>query len=116
MAESVLVYLAMGLIIPISMEKMGQFFRPRSQASAQGMSAYESGIPSQSDTWQPQYLRYYSYALIFVLFDAETAFLYPWAAAFDKVPKLFTIQAIVFVMLLLGGLIYAWKKGVMEWI
>lgn len=116
MATVLLLYLAIGLTIPISMELLGRMFRGPTVTEGSAQTLYESGIESLGDTWQAQSLRYYRYALLFVLFDAETAFLYPWADAFKKIPPILGVQAIVFILLLLLGLAYAWKKGVMEWV
>lgn len=105
----------MGLLVPLGMERVGRLLRPRGTPSVDHGAAYESGIVSTGDTWQPQYLRYYLYALVFVLFDAETAFLYPWADAYNRIPPIWGLEAVAFIVLLLLGLAYAWRKGVMEW-
>jgi NADH:ubiquinone oxidoreductase subunit 3 (subunit A) len=114
-SRTILIYLALGLIIPFSMERVGRLLRPKTTRQGAMEESYESGIEAVGDTWQPQYLRYYLYALIFVLFDAETAILFPWADAFHRIPPLLGIQAMVFVGLLLFGLLYAWKKGALKW-
>lgn len=116
MSLLLVIYLAIGLLIPISMERLGRFFRSPGTDDRQSRTVYESGVEALGDTWQAQSLRYYRYALLFVLFDAETAFLYPWADAFHAINPGLGVQAIVFVILLLSGLVYAWKKGAMEWV
>ena len=114
-SRTILIYLALGLIIPFSMERVGRLLRVKTTSSGAMEESYESGIEAVGDTWTPQYLRYYLYALVFVLFDAETAMLFPWADAFHKIPPLLGIQAMVFILLLLFGLAYAWKKGALKW-
>lgn len=116
MGRTIVVYLLLGMFIPFSMERLGRFFRSKTPPKGALDATYESGIEAEGDTWQPQYLRYYLYALVFVLFDAETSVLYPWADAFHRIPPFLGIQAIVFVLLLLFGLVYAWKKGVLKWV
>ncbi|MCL4318377.1 MAG: NADH-quinone oxidoreductase subunit A [Firmicutes bacterium] len=114
-SRTILIYLALGLIIPFSMERIGGLLREKTTGRGASEESYESGIKAEGDTWMPQYLRYYIYALVFVLFDAETAVLFPWADAFHKIPPLLGIQAMVFIVLLLFGLLYAWKKGALKW-
>ncbi|PSR25590.1 MAG: NADH-quinone oxidoreductase subunit A [Sulfobacillus thermosulfidooxidans] len=111
----ILIFLVLGILIPVSMERVGRLLRTPSAQTRDRAVPYESGIEAEGDTWQPQFLRYYFYALTFVLFDAETAILFPWADAFHAVPPILGIQAIVFVGLLLFGLVYVWKKGVLRW-
>ncbi len=111
----IVMYLALGLFIPFSMERMGRMLRSRAPHQGAMDDVYESGIEAQGDTWQPQFLRYYSYALIFVLFDAETAVLFPWADAFHRIPPFLGLQAMAFVGMLLLGLVCAWKKGALRW-
>jgi len=61
-------------------------------------------------------VQYYIYALIFVIFDVETVFLYPWAVADNQLGLFALLEMFIFLMILLGGLIYAWRKGVLEWV
>jgi len=113
---TLVLFLAFGVTIPLSMERVGRWLRVPTVSSTGAMGRpYESGIQPEGDTWQPQYVRYYIYALIFVLFDAETAVLYPWADAMNRVPPMLGLQAVVFMAMLLFGLVYAWKKGVLTW-
>jgi NADH-quinone oxidoreductase subunit A len=61
-------------------------------------------------------VRYYIFALMFVIFDVETVFLYPWAVAYDKLGIFALIEMSIFVFMLIIGLVYAWKKKVLKWI
>ncbi|WP_242968570.1 NADH-quinone oxidoreductase subunit A [Sulfobacillus sp. hq2] len=115
MERIVAIYLILGLTIPFSMERLGRILRPKTDPDSALDTPYESGIAAEGDTWQPQYLRYYLFAMVFVLFDAETAILFPWADAFHQIPPLLGLQAMIFVALLLFGLVYAWKKGALKW-
>jgi NADH-quinone oxidoreductase subunit A len=60
-------------------------------------------------------VRYYIFALMFVIFDVETVFLYPWAVAYEKLGIFALIEMLIFVLMLLVGLVYAWKKKVLKW-
>ena len=76
---------------------------------------YECGIPTHGSSWLPVSIGYYLFAILFLLFDIETVFLYPWAV----VVKQFGVMAIVsigfFLLVLVFGLAYAWRKGALEW-
>jgi len=60
-------------------------------------------------------VQYYIYALVFVIFDIETVFLYPWAMAYNKLGLFALVEMFIFLAILFGGLIYAWRKGALEW-
>ena len=83
--------------------------------NVQKMDTYECGMETVGDTWVQFKVQYYVYALVFLLFDVEIIFLYPWAVAFDKMSLLGVIAGVLFIFLLLDGLIYAWRKGALEW-
>ncbi len=77
--------------------------------------AYECGIETVGDTWVQFKAQYYIYALIFVVFDIEAVFLFPWAIAFQQLELFAIVEMIVFIVILAVGLIYAWRKGALEW-
>lgn len=79
-------------------------------------SAYECGIETVGDTWVQFKVQYYIFALVFVVFDVETVFLFPFAVAFDKVGMFAVLEVVLFILILAGGLIYAWRKGALEWV
>nr|YP_010400477.1 NADH-plastoquinone oxidoreductase subunit 3 [Phedimus odontophyllus]YP_010400562.1 NAD(P)H-quinone oxidoreductase subunit 3 [Phedimus yangshanicus]UQS79123.1 NADH-plastoquinone oxidoreductase subunit 3 [Phedimus yangshanicus]UQS79208.1 NAD(P)H-quinone oxidoreductase subunit 3 [Phedimus odontophyllus] len=79
------------------------------------LSSYESGIEPMGDAWLQFRIRYYMFALVFVVFDVETVFLYPWAMSFDVVGVSGFIEAFIFVLILIVGSVYAWRKGALEW-
>ena len=60
--------------------------------------------------------QYYIFALIFLVFDVETVFLYPWAVAFNQVTLFGVVEALIFIGILAGGLVYAWRKGALQWV
>nr|YP_010598944.1 NADH-plastoquinone oxidoreductase subunit 3 [Primulina lobulata]WAL03321.1 NADH-plastoquinone oxidoreductase subunit 3 [Primulina lobulata] len=79
------------------------------------LSSYESGIEPLGDAWLQFKIRYYMFALVFVVFDVETVFLYPWAMSFDVLGISVFLEALIFVLILIFGLVYAWRKGALEW-
>lgn len=78
-------------------------------------STYECGIETYGDTWVQFKVQYYIYALVFLIFDVELVFLFPWAVAFDALPMYAVVNGVIFILILAGGLIYAWRKGALEW-
>jgi NADH:ubiquinone oxidoreductase subunit 3 (subunit A) len=76
---------------------------------------YECGIETVGETWVQFKAQYYIYALIFLIFDIEIVFLYPWAVAFDVLPLFAVLEGVLFILILMGGLLYAWRKGALEW-
>ena len=87
---------------------------PRSYNKVKG-EPFECGIPTHGSSWIPVSIGYYLFAILFLLFDIETVFLYPWAV----VVKQFGVMAVVsigfFLLVLVFGLAYAWRKGALEW-
>lgn len=79
-------------------------------------STYECGLETIGETWVQFKVQYYIYALVFVIFDIETIFIYPWAVAYNKLTLFALVEMFIFVGILVGGLIYAWRKGVLEWV
>lgn len=78
-------------------------------------SVYECGVETIGDTWVQFRAQYYLFALIFVIFDIEAMFLFPFAVAFNQVGWFALFEAIIFVLILAVGLLYAWRKGALEW-
>jgi NADH-quinone oxidoreductase subunit A len=79
-------------------------------------SAYECGVETVGQTWVQFKAQYYIFALAFVVFDAETVFLFPFAAAFNRVGVWAAVEAALFILILAAGLLYAWRKGALEWV
>ncbi|NJK99933.1 MAG: photosynthetic/respiratory NAD(P)H-quinone oxidoreductase subunit C [Spirulinaceae cyanobacterium RM2_2_10] len=78
-------------------------------------TTYESGMEPIGGAWIQFNIRYYMFALVFVVFDVETVFLYPWAVAFNQLGLLAFIEALIFIAILTVALVYAWRKGALEW-
>ena len=77
---------------------------------------YECGVKTYGETWVRFRIQYYIYALMFVLFDIETVFLYPWAVSYRGLGVFALVEMAVFLFVLFAGLAYAWAKGVMRWV
>ncbi|MBE9474323.1 MAG: NADH-quinone oxidoreductase subunit A [Chloroflexi bacterium] len=77
---------------------------------------YECGIETYGETWVQFKAQYYIFALVFLIFDIEVVFLYPWAVAFDQLPMFAVLEGVLFIMILVAGLFYIWRKGVLEWV
>ena len=78
-------------------------------------STYECGMDTVGSAWVQFNFRYYLYALLFVVFDIETVFLYPWAVAFNKLKLFGFVEMLIFILILLVGFVYAWRKRALEW-
>jgi NADH-quinone oxidoreductase subunit A len=77
---------------------------------------YETGETTVVDPWRPFPVRYYVFALLFLIFDVEAAFLYPWAVVYRDLGLYGFIEMVIFVLILGVGLVYAWKKGALKWV
>ena len=78
-------------------------------------SIYECGFETISGTWNRFNFRFYSFALIFVIFDVETVFMFPWAVIMDELALFGLIEMLIFLFILVIGYAYAWRKGALEW-
>lgn len=76
---------------------------------------YECGVETIGDAWVQFKVQYYLYALVFLVFDIEMLFLFPWAAAYNQLPLFAFVVMAGFVLILAVGLVYAWRKGALEW-
>jgi len=86
--------------------------RPYPQKS----STYECGLETIGPTWVRFRVQFYLYALLFVIFDIETVFLYPWAVALNRLSTFAIVEMAVFILILVAGLAYAWKVRALEWV
>lgn len=110
----VAVFLLLGVLLPVAALTVGRLLRP-SNPNAAKQTTYESGAEPIGGSWVRFNIRYYIFALLFVIFDVETIFLYPWAVVYDQLGLFALIEMLIFVTLLFVGLIYAWKKKVLRW-
>jgi NADH-quinone oxidoreductase subunit A len=76
---------------------------------------YECGMPPVGDARERYSVRFYVVAMLFIVFDLETVFLYPWAVVFKQAPMFFLIEMLVFLGILLVGYVYVWRMGALDW-
>jgi len=77
---------------------------------------YECGMETVGDTWIQFKVQYYIFSLVFVIFDVEIVFLFPWAVAYKQLPFFAVVEGVIFIVILAGGLLYAWRKGALDWV
>jgi NADH-quinone oxidoreductase subunit A len=77
---------------------------------------YECGIDPVGEGWSQSQIRYYIYGFLFVIFDVEAIFLFPWARVFESLGYTAVVEMAIFVGILVVGLLYAWRKGVLRWV
>ena len=103
-------------ITPILISILLGFLRSRPSAPDPVKSAtYECGMETEGNTWVQFNVRYYFFALLFVIFDIEAVFLYPWAVAYRQVKLFGFVEALIFILILVVGYLYAWRKHALEW-
>lgn len=94
---------------------LGRLIRPVKPNSDKYMS-YESGVDAVGDGWAQTPIRYYVFALLFVMFDVEAVFIFPWATRLEAYGWFGAVEMLVFIAVLALGLLYAWRKKVLRWI
>jgi NADH-quinone oxidoreductase subunit A len=94
---------------------LGRLVRP-SRPSANKLATYESGVDAIGSGFNQSQIRYYIFALLFVMFDVEAVFIFPWALGLETFGVFGLIEMGIFVFILVLGLVYAWRKGVLRWV
>jgi NADH:ubiquinone oxidoreductase subunit 3 (subunit A) len=107
-------FLVVGLIIPIAPLILSRLIAPRKPNPIK-QSTYECGLETVGESWVQFKAQYYVFALVFLVFDVETVFLFPWALALKQLPLFVVLEGILFISILVAGLVYAWRKGMLEW-
>ena len=107
-------FLLISAAVPILALVTNKLVSPSSRSGERTLT-YESGMEPIGGAWIQFNIRYYMFALVFVIFDVETVFLYPWAVAFHRLGLLAFIEAVIFISILVIALAYAWRKGALEW-
>ncbi|MEW6088448.1 MAG: NADH-quinone oxidoreductase subunit A [bacterium] len=110
----VLIFLIIALGFVALMFTAGYVLRP-SKPTPEKLTPYECGILPSEDAHGYFSIKYYLIAIIFVLFDVETAFMFPWAVIFRDFGLFGLIEMAIFILIILVGFWYAWKKGALEW-
>lgn len=109
------IFIAISLFLPAAALLVAGLLSPK-KPNAIKNSTYECGIETVGETWIQFKVQYYVYGLVFLVFDVETVLLYPWAVAYKQLTLFGVLEAILFVVILGGGLAYAWGKGALEWV
>ncbi len=110
----ILILILAGTAFGVGSLLVGSLVRPSRPYHAK-LLPYESGAPTFSDARAKFPMRYYIIAMLFVIFDIETVFLYPWAIVFNELGLFGLVEMLLFIAILLVGYFYAWKKGALEW-
>ena len=110
----VAIFLLLGTAVGVGMLVFSRLVSPR-KPYREKLMTYESGITPFTDAHQKFSIRYYIIAMLFLIFDIEAVFLYPWAVAYDSIGFYGFAEMVIFIIILLVGYFYAWKKGALEW-
>ncbi len=111
----VMIFMVVALLVPVVGLGLGRLVRP-TQPFANKLSPYECGIEPSSDARDRVSVRFYIIAILFVVFDVETIFLFPWAIIYGKLALFGLIEMVIFLGILIVGYFYIWKKGALEWV
>lgn len=110
----ILIFLGLAAVLAIVPMLAGSILGPRKPDKVKN-SPYECGFPAFEDARMPFDIRYYLVAILFILFDLETGFLFPWAVVLRQIGWFGFIAMMIFLGLLVIGFIFEWKKGALEW-
>jgi NADH-quinone oxidoreductase subunit A len=110
----VLIFLGVGTGLGVVLIALGFLLGPR-RPDSEKLSPYECGFEAFEDSRMKFDVRYYLVAILFILFDLEIAFLFPWAVSLDEIGTFGLLSMLVFLTILVVGFVYEWKKGALEW-
>jgi len=108
------IFLVVALVVPLVAVLLPALISPK-KSNRRKEEVYECGIETTGNIRVQFKSQYYIYALIFLVFDIETVFLFPWAVSLEKLPLFAVFEGVVFIAILFAGLIYANRKGVLVW-
>jgi NADH-quinone oxidoreductase subunit A len=111
----ILIFILVALSLPVVGLVVGKLIRP-SRPHATKLMPYECGVDPEGDARDRFSSRFYIIAILFVVFDVETVFLFPWAIIYDRLALFGFIEMLVFLGILVVGYFYVWKKGALEWV
>jgi len=112
---TIAIFGVVGLGLGATLLGLGRILRP-TRPQEQKYLVYESGVDPVGSGWSQSHIRYYIYALLFVMFDVEAVFIFPWATQLEVYGTFGLIEMLVFVGILALGLLYAWRKKVLRWV
>lgn len=110
----VALFLVVGAVVPTGAIVLSWIVSPKKPNPIK-QSAYECGMETVGVNWVQFRAQYYIFALVFLVFDVETVFLFPWAVSLGRLPVFAALEGGLFIMILIAGLVYAWRKGMLEW-
>jgi NADH-quinone oxidoreductase subunit A len=110
----VYIFTLIALVFGIGTLTIGTLLRPK-RPYANKLIPYESGIDPIGEPRQRFFVKYYIIAMLFIIFDVEVVFLYPWAVAFDYLGLYGLVEMIIFIVVLAVGYIYAWRREALDW-
>ncbi|UCC15514.1 MAG: NADH-quinone oxidoreductase subunit A [Gammaproteobacteria bacterium] len=110
----ILIFLAIATVLGLALVALGFVLGPR-RPDSEKLSSYECGFEAFEDSRMKFDVRYYLVAILFIIFDLEIAFLFPWAVSLDSIGLFGLLAMGVFLMILVVGFVYEWKKGALEW-
>ena len=113
--SAVLIFIIAGTCLVLFAFLLARLVRPHNPYQVKN-ETYESGIPILGKSWVQFNNRFYIIGLIFVIFDVEAVFLFPWAVAYKSLGFFALVEMVIFIAILLVGLVYAWKKGALKWV
>jgi NADH-quinone oxidoreductase subunit A len=108
-------FIVVALIVPIGAIVTAGILGPKRPNPVKA-TTYECGIETVGDSWVQFKAQYYIFALVFLIFDVETVFLFPWAVKLGHLGLFAVIEGIIFIVILIAGLVYTWRKGMLEWV
>lgn len=111
----IFIFLAVAIAFPVVTIIAAKLVRPSAPFQAK-LEAYECGIKAASDSRGRYTVRFYIIAILFVIFDVETIFLFPWAVKYRELGWFGVVEVAVFLVILIVGYIWAWKKGALDWV
>jgi NADH-quinone oxidoreductase subunit A len=108
------VIVVVGIVLAAAMLGANRLMRPRVPARDK-RTTYESGVDPVGEGWSQSTIRYYVYAFLYVIFTVDAVFLFPWAVVLEDIGRAAAVEMAVFIGILVVGLAYAWRKGVLSW-
>ena len=111
---SIVLMIVLGLLFAVPSVLVSYVLGPK-KPTPEKLAPYECGMPPVGEAYERLSVKFYLVAMIFLLFDIEVAFLYPWALAIRELGWTGFVQVVMFMVLLLAGYVYVWRKGALDW-
>lgn len=108
-------FVVVGALVPAAAIAVSWIISPKKPNPIK-QSTYECGMETVGENWVQFKAQYYIFALVFLVFDVETVFLFPWAVSLGRLQFFAVVEGVIFILILLAGLVYAWRKGTLDWV